>query len=276
MPEITEPGPVSGCAGIREAVCIHTKKIFDSCRDRDCVEDLRLYPTKSSQAIIDNALNVRPVSAQLLCTYINVDPVGFNRGYYTVDIRYFYNVTADAYTGAPQPVPIRGMAVFNKRVILFGGEGSARVFSSEQALCQPQNQTYGSLPTAVVTAVDPIVLSMRLVELTGCPETDLECTEIPAAVDSLFNEPICLIPESKRVYLTLGQFSIIRLERDAQLLIPAYDDCVPCKECSDTLDNDPCDVFRHVQFPMEQFFPPASAPQPDGSPGGHECCGCCE
>ena len=29
------PGPVDGTACIREAVCIHTKKIFDSCRDRD-------------------------------------------------------------------------------------------------------------------------------------------------------------------------------------------------------------------------------------------------
>ncbi len=31
-----------------EAVCIHTRKIYDSCRDKDCVEDLRVYPTVSS------------------------------------------------------------------------------------------------------------------------------------------------------------------------------------------------------------------------------------
>ena len=31
-----------------EAVCIHTRKIYDSCRDKDCVEDLRVYPTASS------------------------------------------------------------------------------------------------------------------------------------------------------------------------------------------------------------------------------------
>ena len=40
MAEIIEPGPVADTAGIREAVCIHTRKIFDSCRDKDCVEDL--------------------------------------------------------------------------------------------------------------------------------------------------------------------------------------------------------------------------------------------
>ncbi|MDY3015359.1 MAG: hypothetical protein SOR61_09355 [Evtepia sp.] len=29
------PGPVQDSCGIREAVCIHTKKIYDSCRDKD-------------------------------------------------------------------------------------------------------------------------------------------------------------------------------------------------------------------------------------------------
>ena len=26
-----------------EAVSVNTRKIFDSCRDKDCIEDLRLY-----------------------------------------------------------------------------------------------------------------------------------------------------------------------------------------------------------------------------------------
>lgn len=33
MPELTSPGPVTETAGIREAVCIHTKKIYDSCKE---------------------------------------------------------------------------------------------------------------------------------------------------------------------------------------------------------------------------------------------------
>ena len=44
MPEKVVPGPVSEERCIREAVCIHTKKIFDSCKDKDCIEDLRVYP----------------------------------------------------------------------------------------------------------------------------------------------------------------------------------------------------------------------------------------
>lgn len=47
MPEKVMPGPVEDSCGIREAVCIHTRKIFDSCRDKDCIEDLRFYPKRS-------------------------------------------------------------------------------------------------------------------------------------------------------------------------------------------------------------------------------------
>lgn len=35
MPEKVVPGPVSDERRIREAVCIHTKKIFDSCKEED-------------------------------------------------------------------------------------------------------------------------------------------------------------------------------------------------------------------------------------------------
>ena len=100
MPEKVAPAPVSDDRCIREAVCIHTKKIFDSCKDKDCIEDLRVYPTCGSQEVLDRALSVKAGTAELLYAYIDVEPVGFNRGFYTVDVRYFYRITADAFIGA--------------------------------------------------------------------------------------------------------------------------------------------------------------------------------
>lgn len=131
MPEKVVPGPVSEERCIREAVCIHTKKIFDSCKDKDCIEDLRVYPTRGCQEVIDRAVSVKAGNAELLYAYIDVEPVSFNRGFYTVDVRYFYRITADAFVGAARPVEVTGLAVFDKRVILFGSEGSAKVFSSQ-------------------------------------------------------------------------------------------------------------------------------------------------
>jgi hypothetical protein len=38
-----------------QALAIHTRKITDSCRDKDCIEDLRVYLTQGSQSILDTA-----------------------------------------------------------------------------------------------------------------------------------------------------------------------------------------------------------------------------
>ena len=275
MAEIIEPGPVADTAGIREAVCIHTRKIFDSCRDKDCVEDLRLYPTQSSQAAIDRAISLKAGQAELLYAYIDVEPVGFNRGFYTVDVRYFYRVTADAFVGTARPVAISGLAVFDKRVILFGSEGSAKVFSSKtmlDGLDQP-DIVKTNLPTAVVESVDPIILGMKLVD--SCESRLCDCcdgTDIPAPIAACFPGDLSFSGEGKRVYVTLGQFSIIRLERDTQLLIPAYDYCIPSKECPGSGDDDPCAIFRKVQFPMDEFFPPNTISQPENYQDTKNCC----
>ena len=169
MPEKVMPGPVEGTGGIREAVCVHTRKIYDSCRDKDCIEDLRFYPKLQYVDVINHALSVKGGSADLLYVYVDVEPVNFNRGFYTVDMRFFYNVTLQAYTSCPAPVTVEGLCVFDKRAILFGSEGSAKIFSSKFRSGEPDIPMLrrSNLPEAVVEAVDPIVLDARLVE-SGC------------------------------------------------------------------------------------------------------------
>ena len=69
-----------------------------------------------------------------------------------------------------------------------------------------------------------------------------------------FGEPLMAGGDAHRLFVTLGQFSIIRLERDAQLQIPMYDYCVPEKDCScgapgcGPRPEDPCELFERVQF----------------------------
>lgn len=269
MAELLEAGSACDTNGIREAVCIHTRKIFDSCRDKDCVEDLRFYPAAGAQAVIDRAVSLKAGKAELLYAYIDVEPVGFNRGFFTVDVRYFYRVTADAFVGAARPVTINGLAVFDKRVILFGSEGSAKVFSSNMSASDldVQNLAGTNLPTAVVEAVDPLILGIKMVdrcEMSCSCSTVGETVEIPAVIAGFFPDGLDVTGEGRRVYVTLGQFSIIRLERDSQLLIPAYDYCVPQKECPGCGEEDPCAVFRRVQFPLEEFFPPNTTRPPEG------------
>ena len=116
--------------------------------------------------------------AELLCAYIDVEPVTFNRGFYTVDVRYFYRITAHAFVGAARPVEVSGLAVFDKRVILFGSEGGAKVFSSDSHDCRPIPGK--GLPTAVVESVDPIILGMKLVDVCPVPPLPLSLQRDPA------------------------------------------------------------------------------------------------
>ena len=44
MADRVMPGPGDNTACIRDAVCIHTRKSFDACRDKDCTEGRRAFP----------------------------------------------------------------------------------------------------------------------------------------------------------------------------------------------------------------------------------------
>ena len=272
MPDKVMPGPVEDLSGIREAVCIHTRKIFDSCRDKDCLEDLRFYPMKQYMDVINRALSVKGGSARLLYVYVDVEPVSFNRGFYTVDMRFFYHVTLQAYLSSPVPVTVEGLCVFDKRVILFGSEGNAKIFSSEARTGEPDLQMIrrSNSPIAVVEAVDPIVLDARLRDSCDRRDCDCDLCEVPAFVSGCFGGELCGTESNRRVYVTLGQFSIVRLERDTQLLIPVYDYCMPEKECSCESGSveDPCCIFRNIAFPVGEFFPPNTVT----GDGGRNCC----
>ena len=104
---------------------------------------------------------------------------------------------------------------------------------------------------------------------------------LPAGIQAAFDEPISLDNNSiRRVYLSLGQFSILRLERDSQLLIPMYDYCMPTRECAggdEDGDDDPCEIFRQIRFPVGEFFPPSTLPgmEEEENCGGGASCSCC-
>ena len=275
MPEKVSPGPLRGNPPPREAVCIHTRKVYDSCRDKECLQDLRVYLTGTSQTLLDSAINVKPQSAQLLWTYIDVEPISYNRGFYTVDVKYFYRVTCDVFSGVGRPRPICGLATYDKRTVLFGSEGSARIFSSAYAPASQdiQNLERTNLPVAVVEVVDPVALGCKMTD--ACASTSQEIlADIPADICSCFDEDLVIGGEGRRLFVTLGQFSIIKLERDIQLLMPAYDFCMPQKECAGNPD-DPCALFQNFRFPVDEFFPPNSIPDCGESYRSVKSCGCC-
>ncbi len=67
---------------------------------------------------------------------------------------------------------------------------------------------------------------------------------------------ISLTCSGKKLLVTLGQFSIIRLERDTQLLIPAYDYACRTKRVRARVRTILCSMFSRIHFPIDEFFPP--------------------
>ncbi len=141
---------------LQEALSIHTRKITDSCRDKDCIEDLRVYLTKTSQNILDGCAGAKARCAELLYTYIDVEPVAFDRNHYCVDATFYYRILADATVGAGRPVTLHGVAVFSKRAVLCGEDSKAHIFTSRTRLCGPDGLTRvnANRPTAVVEVTD--------------------------------------------------------------------------------------------------------------------------
>ena len=260
MSEPAQTGKTCDLRGIREAVCVHTGKITDSCLAKDCIEDLRVYLTVDSQQTLDCAASAKARYVELLFTQVQVEPVPYSSGYFTVDVTFYYRVIADATLSAGRTNTVTGLAVFSKRLVLFGGETSARIFSSRDdltCLCKKSLQSV-SLPRAIAETVDPIILGSRVMEACSCCCQNEASPAIPEALLGCFDEPLVLTGECKRLLVTIGQFSIVRLERDTQLLIPTFDYCVPSKTCppvGGTSTESPCEVFSQIDFPMDAFFP---------------------
>ena len=71
MSECCQGGVRCSPEDLREALSIHTRKITDSCRDKDCIEDLRVYLTRGSQALLDTATGAKVRCAELLLARCN-------------------------------------------------------------------------------------------------------------------------------------------------------------------------------------------------------------
>lgn len=283
MGERTTPGPMGGnCGSMQEAVCVHTSKVCDACRSKECISDLRVYLTRQSQELLDRSSNVKPRRAELLWVDLDVAPVDFNRGFFSVDARFFYRITAEVSAGIGRMVDICGLAVYDKRAILFGCEGSTRTFTSDISTEGLNTSTIESsnMPRAVVETIDPILLSAKIVE----PQQRCNCCccsddEIPEPLGTMFDDELILSNNVKKLTVSLGQFSIIRLERDVQLLMPAYDYCMPNKECTcgGADPEDPCEMFSRIEFPVNDFIPRCDQPKPPKPPcppdnGCRKCC----
>jgi hypothetical protein len=255
---------------LREAVCVQAEKVYDHCREKDCIEDAVVDFVEDVQCLIDKAVKVRVKEAEVVKVLADLDDVPFKRGFFTVNVRYKIKVKVefcyrDQIGGLVSSDPKVGFVWFAKTVILFGSEGQVKVFSStDPEFCSSGDDSDGcgsmvqqdNKPTVKVEVAEPLVLNTRIKKV-HCPKVrpfgddydEIEDDDNVAAG----RRPI--FPR-RNVVVTIGLFSIIKLTRLVQLLIPAFNFCIPTRECVASTDENPCELFETIDFPFDQFFPP--------------------
>ena len=124
-----------------ENVCIEANRILDSCRDKDCFEDIKVILTDFGSEIVEHTTSIRAKNACISSTYIGIDPVKFNKGFYAVTIKFFVKITFEACLCGGRSQEFEGVAVLEKKVVLFGGESNVSTFKSN-----PDSSDYCKIP----------------------------------------------------------------------------------------------------------------------------------
>lgn len=242
-----------------DAVPVKVNRVFDSCSDRDCLSNVQILLDGGDLPSNITLVKSRCVRVADIC--MNIEPVPFNRGFYSIDLTYTFRVELMAYERAcGSPALITGTAYASKNVILYGGESSSKTFFSDSAdddtdmsincCCDSIN-----LPTAAVQVVEPIALETRIGNV--CPPS---CNGTP-------------VTPTRTVIMTLGLFSVVELYRPATIMVPVYEYTIPTKECRCDTES-PCAVFDRIRFPAEEFSPGSVTGCSDAQ---NDCgCGCSE
>ena len=265
-----------------KSTCIDVNKIYDSAKDKECIEDLRVYLGPEGQELIDNATNIRSKCAEVLWASIDVSDVAFNKGYYSINLRYYFRLCFEACVMG-RAREFCGIAVYDKQVIMYGGDGNVSTFTSNTissdicASLPPEafTQSVANTPKVQLEVASPIILSVKLADKNWhcgtccCPIDQIPenlcqccgCTPMPSDLGV------------KCLYVTLGLFSLIKIERPVSLLIDRAEYCIPSRESSVLSDttSDPCEIFRNMAFPTCDFYPASAGARSSGIAGGEQC-----
>lgn len=262
------------CSRQTEQVCISVNRVFDSARDKDCLEDIKVQFTDTAQDVIDHATAVRTKSADVISTSITVEEIPFNRGFYHVTVRYYFCIKLEACVCNGKAIEVEGIAAYDKKIILFGSEKEVSVFRSDPAnndFCAVPEclncDTGSSLPTVAVEVAHPVSLDTKLIErCRPFGHCFMTCDRIPEALQQRFNGCFKEGIGTQSVYVSLGVFSVIRMERSVQLMLPAAQLTLPERDSTPAANgSDPCSVFEKMCFPCDSFMPVSD-------PNNMNCC----
>lgn len=246
-------------SGIREKgergdFCIDTYRIYDSCREQNCFENLPVFLTDITLGRLGAQKDLQAKQIKILGVKLKRTSVPFQDGLIRIGATYYFSATltngTDYYSG---------LAIGNKEYCLYAGKSDTVTFRA----CVSENECSGDefatrqTPLLVVLeCAEPIPLctEFRSFIPENAPNKGLE---IPRFIADNFEGTFQVAQSPKGFFtVTVGLFSIIKTERKNSIVVPACDYCIPGAKCTDQAPSeDPCTFFGKMPFPMEEFYP---------------------
>lgn len=270
--------PGKGC---NDMCCIDVNKIFDSARDKDCLENLRVFLSADAQEALDRASSIRCRNVDIVSTSISLETVPFNKGYYQVNVRFYFCCTFDVciYNGTVQE--IRGVAAwrqadtaFRRRKehqhLYFGPEQQFVLSSGSDGLRGTVYSAHcggrGGCPHLSGYQSGGLQPSFRILLLRcGCVARFHPLLQRHSGRRRLRNEPaLC---DDRHIYRHQACTSV-------QIMLPSCNYCLPDKDSTPAgCANDPCSVFASLGFPTGEFIPSTEPQEQENPPHQHGCGG---
>jgi len=235
--------------------CIIALKVYDSCRQQDCLTPNRIGPARAAECvcigdehvkegdIIDPPSNAATVVIDRLkikkIVIVDKDPNPFKQGFWDIDLKYVfeYRLTFREADYSQIGSPVKANSIFNKKVTLFGSIGSDLVIGTDLFKTHHESTTLEAEPFIWVEA--------KAVALSA---------ELKLQRRRNFG-PEDFAPEPNEVLVTIGLFTIIKLFRIVNLTVQSKGFCIP-PECEEISPTRPCEFFEDLDFPMDIFAPP--------------------
>lgn len=234
--------------------CIIALKVYDSCRQQDCLTPEEIGPARAAECIrlcdelinegdvIDPPSNAAAVTIERLkvkkVIVVEKEPNPFKNGFWDIDLKYVfeYRLTFREADGSVIG-SIKANSIFNKRVTLFGSVGSDLVIATDLFKHHCDSTTLDAEPFVLVEAkAVALAAELRYQKRRNIGPTDFS-------------------PEPNEVLVTIGLFTIIKLFRIVNLTVQSRGFCIP-PECEEISPLNPCEFFDNLDFPMDIFAPP--------------------
>jgi len=233
-------------------------KVYDNCRQQDCLDEDELGPARSAVCqkigdrhfkegeIITAPSNAASVSIEDLrikrIIIVNKRHNPFKRGYWDIDLEYVFEYFIVFREARGRDIgTLKAISTFNKKVTLFGSIGSDIVIATDLLSEHGEESPVLNLDPFVLVEAKAIALAAKLVPCRNHHARHIdECDEgrIPMVVA-----------------VTIGLFTIVKLFRLVTLIVESRGFTIP-RYCTEIAPINACDHFGKLPFPMDVFAPP--------------------